>query len=380
MTKRGHQARQALGRLLTSGPEAYAGADQGNAARIVALLWVLSGLLALAFLPFDHPTAATGRTGWALAAGLVAASLVGGRCVLRRRPPPGFTALLTLSYLGLAQVAALEWLAGGAGSAYSKLYLLWVGSAMGVHPPRRALAFLGATVVVASAPLLYNGWSAGAATNVATDLLLWSVLGVIMLALMVYVRAQRVRLQAEEEKARHLARADALTGLGNRRAFDEALEAEMARSERAGSTVSVALVDIDRLKQINDEFGHLDGDRCLRQVAEAVKRRARGGDRGFRWGGDEFALLLPDTDHEGAERAAARLASEVLSTCSDAEGRPLSVSWGAAEAIAGMTAEELLAQSDLALMVRKHEGCGWRSNELGTTQRSRAALARCSSR
>jgi len=355
MATRGSQVGQGLGRLLTRGAQTYAGADQGNAARIVALLWVLSGLLTLAFLPFDHPTAATGLTGWALAAVLVAGSLVGGRQVLRRRPPPGFTDLLALSYLGLAQVAALEWLAGGAGSAYQKLYLLWVGSAMGIHPPRRALAFLGATVLVASAPLLYDGWSAAAATSIATDVLLWSVLGVIMLALMVYVRAQRVRLRGEEEKAQRLARADALTELGNRRAFDEALETEMARSERARSTVSVALVDIDGLKRINDEFGHLDGDRCLRQVAQAVKRTMRGGDRGFRWGGDEFALLLPDTDHEGAEQAAARLASDVLNTCSDTQGQPLSVSWGAAEMVPGMTAEELLAQSDLALMAQKRE-------------------------
>jgi len=349
------QVGEGLGRLLTRGAQTYAGADQGNAARIVALLWVLSGLLALAFLPFDHPTAATGLTGWVLAAGLVAGSLVGGRHVRRRQPPLAFTGLLALSYLGLAQVATLEWLAGGAGSAYGKLYLLWIGSAMGIHPPRRAIAFLGATVLVASAPLLYDGWSAGAATSIATDVLLWSVLGVIMLALMVYVRAQRVRMRAEEEKAQRLARADALTELGNRRAFDEALETEMARSQRAGSTVSVALVDIDGLKQINDEFGHLDGDRCLRQAGEAVKRTMRGGDRGFRWGGDEFALLLPDTDREGAEQAAARLASEVQNTCSDARGRPLSVSWGAAEAIPGTTAEELLAQSDLALMIQKRE-------------------------
>jgi diguanylate cyclase (GGDEF)-like protein len=355
VTTHGTQAGQGFGRLLTRGAQTYAGADRGNAARIVALLWVLSGVLALAFLPFDHPTVATGPTGWALAAGLVAGSLVGGRHVLRRQPPPGFTDLLALSYLGLAQVAALEWFAGGAGSAYQNLYLLWVGSAMGIHPPRRALAFLGATVVVASAPLVYDGWSAGAASSIATHALLWGALGVIMLVLMVYVRAQRVRLGAEEEKAQRLARADPLTELGNRRAFDEALETEMARSERAGSTVSVALADIDGFKRINDEFGHLDGDRCLRQVAEAVRSTTRGGDRGFRWGGDEFALLLPDTDHEGAERAAARLASEVLNTCADAEGRPLSVSWGSAEGSSGTTAEELLAQSDLALMAQKRE-------------------------
>jgi len=346
---------QGLSRLLTREAQTYAGADQGNAARIVALVWVLSGLLTLAFLPFDHPTAATGLSGWALAAALVAGSLVGGRHVLRRRPPPGFTDLLALTYLGLAQVAALVWLAGGAGSAYQMLYLLWVSSAMGIHPPRRAFAFLGATVLVASAPLIYDGWSAAAATSIATDVLLWSVLGVIVLALMVYIRAQRVRLRGEEEKAQRLARADALTELGNRRAFDEALETEMARSERARSTFSVGLVDIDGLKRINDEFGHLDGDRCLRQVAQAVKRTMRGGDRGFRWGGDEFALLLPDTDHEGAEQAAARLASDVLNTCCDPQGQPLSVSWGAAETTPGMTADELLARSDLALMAQKRE-------------------------
>ena len=355
MTARGSEVGQDLGRLLTRGAQTYAGADQGNAARIVALLWVLSGLLALAFLPFDPPTAAIGPAGWAIAGALVAGSLVGGRSVLRRRPPPRFAVLLALSYLGLAQVAALEWLAGGAESAYQNLYLLWLGSAMGIHPPRRALTFLGATVLVASAPLLYEGWSSQAASSIATDVLLWSVLGLIMLGLMVYVRAQRVRLRAEEEQAQHLARADALTELGNRRAFDEALETEMARSERARSTVSVALVDIDGFKRINDQFGHLDGDRCLRQAADAVRRAMRGGDRGFRWGGDEFALLLPDTDHEGAEQAAVRLASEILNTCSDAEGRPLSVSWGAAEAPEGMTAEELLTQADLALMAQKRE-------------------------
>ena len=346
---------QGLGRLLTRGAQTYAGADQGNAARIVALLWVLSGLLALAFLPFDPPTAAIGSAGWVLAGGLVAGSLAGGRSVLHRQPPPRFAVLLTLSYLGLAQVAALEWLAGGAGSAYQNLYLLWVGSAMGVHPPRRALTFLGAAVLVASAPLLYDGWSSSAATSIVTDVLLWSVFGLIILGLMVYVRAQRVRLRAEEERAQRLARVDSLTELANRRAFDEALETEMARSERASSKVSVALVDIDHFKRINDEFGHLDGDRCLKQAAEAVRRAMRGGDRGFRWGGDEFALLLPDTDHEGAEQAAVRLASEILNTCSDAEGRPLSVSWGAAEATEGMTAEELLTQADLALMGQKRE-------------------------
>lgn len=354
-TDRIERPRKALRGLLRRQSDPYAGADRGNAVRIVALLWGLSALLTVAFLPLDHPTAAIGGAGWIVAAVLVAGSFIGGRHLLGRQPPPGFVDLLALSYLGLAQVGVLVWLAGGAGSAYQKLYLIWVGSAMGIHPPRRALVFLGATAAAAAVPLAYDGWSAGAATDVATDLLLWAALGLIILALMVYVRRQRVRLREDEEKAQRLARADALTGLPNRRAFDEALAAEMARSARAGSRVSVALVDIDGFKQINDRFGHLQGDRCLKQVSAAIVRTLRAGDRGFRWGGDEFALLLPDTDHEGAERAAARLAIEVVDHCADPEGRPLSIGWGTAQSSPRMTLDELLAKVDEGLIERKRE-------------------------
>src|SRR5206468_1451933 len=107
------------------------------------------------------------------------------------------------------------------------------------------LTFLGAIAVVSSAPLVYDGWSSDAARTIATDILLWWALGLITLGLMTYVRAQRVRLRADQEAAAELARADALTGLGNRRAFDEALTSEIARSARADSTMSVVLLDID---------------------------------------------------------------------------------------------------------------------------------------
>src|SRR5919106_1538476 len=135
-------AREALRGLFHSQEEPYAGADRANAARIVALLWGLSGLMALAFLPLDPPTEAVGGAGWAVAGILVAASLAGARHLLRRATPLGFNELLALSYLGLLQVFFLEWLAGGARSPHANLYLLWVGAAAGIHPPRRALTFL----------------------------------------------------------------------------------------------------------------------------------------------------------------------------------------------------------------------------------------------
>jgi diguanylate cyclase (GGDEF)-like protein len=353
--ERGHDQRGILSRLgaLGGGGDPYAGADQVNAGRAVAGLWALSGILTLAFLPLDPPTVAIGGAGWAVAGAIVAGALLGGRWLLRRDPPLGFDELLLISYGGLVQVGILEWLAGGAGAEYQGLFLLWIASAMGVHPPARALTFLLVAGLAAFAPLGYDGWSDAAATEIATDYLLWTALGFTVLGLMIYVRGQRVRLQAGEKEAQDLARADPLTGLGNRRAFDEALAAEIARVRRAGSTMSVALVDLDDFKELNDRFGHLEGDRCLKQVTEAIERSLRGADRGFRWGGDEFALLLPDTSYEGAEEAVARIASEVMNTCSSADGQSLTISWGIAELDESLGASGLFDQADLALMSHK---------------------------
>jgi diguanylate cyclase (GGDEF)-like protein len=352
-TERPDIGREILRRLRERGVDPYAGADQANAGRIVALMWLLSGVLAVAFFPFDPPTEPLGSAGWVVAGLLVAVSLGAARRLRRRQPPLGFNALLALSYLGLAQVTLLVWLGGGPGSAYQQLYMLWVGAGMGIHPPRRALTFLGVAALVAFAPLAYEGWSGAAAAEIAVQVLFWSALGALILALFVYVRAQRVRLRADEERAQQLARADELTSLGNRRAFDEALRAEIARTRRAGSTVSVVLVDIDEFKELNDRFGHLEGDRALKLVAEALTRALRAGDRSFRWGGDEFSLLLPDTSYQGAEEALSRVASEVMNTCSSPDGRSISVSWGIAELTDGITSTDLLTQADLALMAHK---------------------------
>ncbi len=328
----------------------YAGADPENAARLVALLWILSGVLALAFIPLEPPETTLGLTA-VVAIGLL--SIAGAIVLLRQTPAISFPGLLALSYAGLAQVTILVWLGDGAGSAYQQLFLLWVGSAMGVHPPRRALTFLAVTACAASAPLLYDGWSAAAAADIFTGLLLWAALGTAMLTLMVTVRAQRLKLRADELREHELARADALTGLGNRRAFDEALDHEIARSRRALSTVSVLLIDVDRLKAINDRWGHVEGDRCLVSVAQAITNAVRAGDRCFRWGGDEFAVLLSDTDLSGSKAAAESLAASVAETCADVDGAPLSVSIGPAEVSFAMDSADLVARADIELMARK---------------------------
>lgn len=333
---------------------AYEGADHGNAVRLVALLGALSSLLALTFLPIDPPDAAIGPAGWPLA-GLIVALGFAMSVRLARRPPAGFAPLLAISYAGLAQIALLIWLAGGAGSQYTLLFLFWACSAMGVHPPRRALGFLLVTALLAAAPLVYGNADPGDAADVLASILLWAAIGTVMLTLMVTVRAQRVQLREDERRERELARVDALTGLGNRRALDEALAHELARSSRAQSTASVVLVDVDGLKAINDQFGHLEGDRCLVAVAGAIGSAIRSGDRAFRWGGDEFVVLLPDTGYAGADAAAAAICAEVMQTCSDSRGRPLAVSAGIAEAAGEGASADLMDRADVELLARKRE-------------------------
>ena len=347
---RGSAAAAIVAALRRDQRHAYEGADADNATRLVALLRALSGVLTLAFLPLDTPDAAIAAAGVA-AIGLL--NIGGAIAILKRESGLGFNALLGLSYSGLIQVALLVWLGGGAGSSYQLLFLLWVGSAMGVHPPRRALTFLAATGLAAAAPLVYDGWSSAAASDIFTSYVLWAALGTATLTLMVTVRAQRVQARAGQRREHELARADALTGLGNRRAFDEALDHEIARSRRASSTASVLLIDLDGLKAVNDRWGHVEGDRCLVDVARAIAEALRAGDRAFRWGGDEFAVLLPDTDLSGAKAAAETVGRRVREMCIDADGDPLSVSIGPAEVSFAMDADELVTRADIQLMARK---------------------------
>ncbi len=134
----------------------------------------------------------------------------------------------------------------------------------------------------------------------------------------VVVRDITLRKQAEEQlevlnaELVRLARSDALTGLPNRRAFDETLDREWRRAARDAGVVSLLLLDVDRFKGYNDRYGHQEGDVCLRAVAEAVQDCIRRpGDLVARYGGEEMALVLPGTDETGAARVAERVRAAV---------------------------------------------------------------------
>jgi diguanylate cyclase (GGDEF)-like protein len=330
----------------------YAGADIATSRRFGAGLLGLCGLLTLAFLPFEPVDEQVGGAGWAIAAGLGLAA-IGGALLLRRRAP-SFDDLLVIAYSGIAGIALLNYLAGGGSSAYEDLYVLWLGTGA-AHPPRRAIPHLATMVAALALPLIYEDTGSETVGDMAAEALILIVLGALLTAYQAGIRRQRAGLAAGAEVERRLARVDELTGLGNRRAFDETITVESARASREGVPLSTGLVDVDDLRRINDEKGHLEGDAVLRDVARAMERSLRPGDRCFRWGGDEFVVVMPATELDTAREVLERTAEAVAGSCHAPDGSPVGLTWGVAKLTAGGTAEDLLAAADLALLEEKAE-------------------------
>ncbi len=193
------------------------------------------------------------------------------------------------------------------------------------------------------------------------------------------VRTRRVRRRNEElealvdERTRALAAAnlalerlattDALTGIANRRVFEERLASEAARAEREGRTLSLLMIDVDHFKAYNDALGHQAGDACLRRIAElAAAHAGRAGDLAARWGGEEFAVLLVGTGAGGTLAVAEKLRGAVVELAIPHPVSPVAavvtISVGAAtvRALPGMDPGTLVAAADAALYEAKRTG------------------------
>jgi diguanylate cyclase (GGDEF)-like protein len=178
-------------------------------------------------------------------------------------------------------------------------------------------------------------------------------LAALMLLTLVLARPLLRTFRWTEEQASE-ARIDALTGLANRRALEEILAAEISRAHRFAHQLTVVLLDLDRFKQINDSFGHGAGDVMLRAVSRLLTSLARQGDTVARWGGEEFVVVLPETDLVGAERFAERLRRTI-------EGHSVgnmrtSASCGVATMLPEDGVEDLLGAADQALYLAKSNG------------------------
>ena len=152
------------------------------------------------------------------------------------------------------------------------------------------------------------------------------------------------------------ARTDPLTGLANRRAFDERLAEETERANRHSRALSVMLVDVDHFKTINDRFGHAAGDHVLVNLADSLRAVMRSGDLLARIGGDEMAMILPDCPTEQAVLVARRMLAAIRAGSSLARRHGVTVSAGVAGLLGVGSAEDLLRYADQALYGAKDRG------------------------
>jgi len=183
------------------------------------------------------------------------------------------------------------------------------------------------------------------------------------------VRGQRIQTailrdisdrKALEEELRLQSITDPLTGLYNRRHFLALAAKEAERSTRNRIPFSVLLIDVDRFKQYNDAFGHLEGDKVLVALGEEIRKNFRTMDTGFRYGGEEFLVLLPETSSAGAmvpaERMRIRFSEAVFRPHPDEEPRNVTLSIGVAEFRPGISIDDLVRSADRAMYAAKNAG------------------------
>jgi diguanylate cyclase (GGDEF)-like protein len=184
-----------------------------------------------------------------------------------------------------------------------------------------------------------------------------AVLGIALAALLASLVVSWGRGERMRELERQASQ-DSLTGLGNRRRFEEDLAAAMARSHRDGATGALLILDLDHFKRINDSQGHPAGDRLIKAVAETLRRRTRAGDSLARLGGDEFAVILPRCGQEEARIAAEAIAAEIRKHDfeDEADGPTVSVGITIFGDDPRTSPATVVSQADTAMYAAKDEG------------------------
>jgi diguanylate cyclase (GGDEF)-like protein len=307
-------------------------ADLRTARRVGGIFWLWGVLVTLILVPLAPPDQSqVGNAGWPITAGmLLVAVLYAVRLLRSSRPGSDLDVrpneILVFDYVAVAFVTILNLLAGGQ-VPYEEILLLAAIYTAGVFSPRATAVYMVAVAVALAVPLAAD---AETVPEQVARLVIWSGLAMATSILMVRERLERVALVERGEEAQVQARADPLTGLGNRRAFDEALQAASNRAARTERPLSVIIADIEAFKVINDVYGLDAGDRLLQEVASTLDGAVRSPDACFRWGGDEF-VILADVGGRDAGSLGERLSDEIGRSCARPDGRPVRLHVGAAE-------------------------------------------------
>lgn len=176
-----------------------------------------------------------------------------------------------------------------------------------------------------------------------------------ILTLLLGHQAKKMELQSINKALSIQASIDSLTKIYNRQKFESLLKEELDKFTRYHHPLSLIMLDVDNFKAVNDTYGHLFGDQVLREITAVIKQGLRGSDVFSRWGGEEFIILLPETDRAGAYQLAEKLRALLESNLFSQEQR-VTASFGVTELLDGDEPESLVRRADLAMLVAKEQG------------------------
>jgi diguanylate cyclase (GGDEF)-like protein/putative nucleotidyltransferase with HDIG domain len=337
--------RERVGLAPPAYPTAEGRAERGVMARSLMYVFAAGGAITLISLLFsvdgteETRVAITGVAAFALALLL----LLG----YDRLPLWSFQASLAVG------TALIEWaiIASGETTSPYAMFYFWIAIYSFYFLSRaRALMQMGFIAVAYSAAILVK-------SDVGTlPVLHWAIVTSTLVVSGALIGVQRGHVDRLIARLSDAARTDSLTSLLNRRGFEELFETELERARRSGRPLSVIVGDLDGFKAVNDRFGHASGDRALERLSEILQTVKRRIDTAARIGGEEFAVIAPDTDHHAAYILAERMRREVRDTFSH-EPFDLTISLGIATFPRhGATAESLIGGADEALYAAKKLG------------------------
>jgi diguanylate cyclase (GGDEF)-like protein len=311
------------------------GVNLGRVRDLAVSGWAVGIVIACLLMIPAPPTAQLGAWGWLAGGGIQALSAIGLLTFRHFGSRVGLRTVVFVTWALPIDVGLMQWLAGGWDAPYHELNLLALILGSAALRPRRFARFAAAVSAIVLAPAIYAP-DADGLLGMVVELTIWLFVTTALVLLMARVRGQA-----------RLARVDSLTQLANRRALDE-----LFAVPRTGTLV-LAIGDLDRFKQINDRHGHLAGDACLAAVARVLSEASRSGDQVFRWGGDEFAVLLPGATGDQAQPVLERLEAAVADAVHDPDGAPVTITFGWAVGGADAELRTLTSQADAALLARK---------------------------